>query len=258
MFAREGALMQVFFTLLRRELGAYFVSLTGYVIIAAATFLVGESILVLIHNLGGSPTPRPVTEMFHQTPFFWLILILAAPVITMRSFALERYSGTYETLMTTPVSDLQVVAAKFTAAWGFYLVMWLPMVGSLYIVQYFARQSGALDPATVGGMYLGIALVGALLIAMGCFASSLTSSQMVAAMVTLTLGVALFALAYLAEQATATAHWQAQVLASFALFQKMNDFARGVVDVRALVFFLSLTLFFLFLTLRAVESRRWK
>jgi ABC-2 type transport system permease protein len=250
--------MRVFLTLLRRELGTYFFSLTGYVIITAVSFLAGLGMVVLMHKLGNAPTPRPVTEMFHETPFFWLILILASPVITMRLFALEKYSGTYETLMTVPVSDVQVVSAKFSAAWLFYLVMWLPLLGCLYVVQHYARQSGALDPATVGGMFLGIALVGALFMALGCLASALTSSQMVAAMVTLTSGVALFALAYLADQVAAGGDWHTQVLAHFALFQKMNTFARGVVDVRSVVFFLSLTMFFLFLTLRAVESRRWK
>lgn len=250
--------MQVFLTLLRRELATYFVSLTGYVIIAAATFLVGESFVVLLRNLGGMATPMPVTELFYRTYFFWLIVLLATPVITMRLFALEKYSGTYETLMTAPVNDLQVVGSKFTAAWLFYLLMWLPMLACLYIVQHFARQSGALEPGTVGGMFLGIALVGALFIALGCFASALTSSQMVAAMVSLVLGASLIALAFVAEQANVTAQWQSQLLGSFALFKQMHDFARGVVDLRAVVFFLSLTMLFLFLTLRAVESRRWK
>lgn len=250
--------MQVFFTLTRRELATYFVSLTGYVIIAAATFLVGESFVVLLRNLGGTPTSMPVTELFYRTNFFWLIVQLATPVITMRTFALEKYSGTYETLMTTPVSDLQVVAAKFTAGWIFYLLMWLPMIACLYIVQYFARQSGALEPGALGGMFLGTALVGALFIALGCFASALTNSQMVAAMVTLVLGTSLVSLAYLAEQVSVTTTWQSQLLGRFALFSQMQDFARGVVDTRPVIFFLSLTFFFLFLTLRVVESRRWK
>jgi ABC-2 type transport system permease protein len=250
--------MQVFFTLTRRELATYFVSLTGYVIIAAATLLVGTSFVVLLRNMGNESSPMPITEIFYLTPFFWIILLLATPVITMRLFALEKYSGTYETLMTTPVSDVQVVSAKFTAAWLFYLVMWLPMLACLYVVQYYARQSGALEPGIVGGMYLGIALVGALFLSLGCLASALTSSQMVAAMVSLTLGVGLFTLAFLPERLEAGAHWQAQALAAFALFRQLHDFARGVVDSRAVVFFLSLTFFFLFLTLRAVESRRWK
>jgi ABC-2 type transport system permease protein len=199
-----------------------------------------------------------VTELFYRTYFFWLIVLLATPVITMRLFAHEKYSGTYETLMTTPVSDLQVVGAKFTAAWLFYLVMWLPMIACLFIVQHFARQSGALEPGTVGGMFLGTALVGALFVALGCFASALTNSQMVAAMVTLVLGASLVSLAFVAEQVTVAATWQSQLLGRFALFSQMQDFARGVVDTRPVIFFLSFTLYFLFLTLRAVESRRWK
>src|SRR6185295_1228236 len=176
--------MQPFLTLLRRELASFFCSISGYVIIAAATFLTGLSFVVLIRNLEGETTAMPVTELFYRTQYFWLIVLLATPVITMRLFALEKYSGTYETLMTTPVSDLSVVAAKFGAAQIFYLVMWLPMLGCLFVVQHYARQSGALQPATVGGMYLGIALVGALFLAFGCFASAITRSQMVAAMIT--------------------------------------------------------------------------
>ena len=108
--------MRVFWVLLRRELGTFFLSLTGYVIIAAVTLLTGLSFVVLVHNLGPGPATMTVTEMFYSTFFFWLILLLATPVITMRLFALEKASGTFETLMTTPVSDVQVVAAKFTAA----------------------------------------------------------------------------------------------------------------------------------------------
>ncbi|MSU56734.1 MAG: hypothetical protein EXS35_00880 [Pedosphaera sp.] len=250
--------MRTFLTLLRRELGSFFCSLSGYVIIAAATFLTGLSFVVLIRNLEGEATAKPLTELFYSTQSFWLIVMLAAPVITMRLFALEKYSGTYETLMTTPVSDLSVVAAKFAAAQIFYLVMWLPMIACLFVVQHYARQSGALQPATVGGMYLGIALVGALFLALGCFASALTRSQMVAAMITFLFGVSLYSVGFLAEHIPAAAQWQSQVLSHFALFRQMHDFARGVVDTRAVVFYVTATFFFLFLTLRAVESRRWR
>ena len=250
--------MQAFVTLTRRELAAFFLSFTGYVIISATTFLMGWSFVVVIHNLGGDASPMPVTELFYRTPFFWLIVILATPVITMRLFALERFSGTFETLMTTPVGDIQVVLAKFVAALVFYLVMWLPMLGCLYVVQYYARQSAALEPATLAGMFLGIALVGALFLALGSFASAITRSQTVAAMVALMLGFSLFALAFVAGKNPAAASWQAHVLGHFALFDQMHDFARGIVDTRAVVFYVTLTFFFLFLTLRAVESRRWR
>jgi ABC-2 type transport system permease protein len=199
----------------------------------------------------------PVTEMFYRTYFFWLIVLLAAPVITMRLFALEKATGTFETLMTAPVGDLQVVAAKFSAAIIFYIVMWLPMLACLFIVPHFTQQH-VLDAGAMGGMYLGTFLVGCLFLSLGCFASSVTRSQMAAAIISFVLGVSLFSLGFLAEAIPATAQWQSHVISYFALFEQMGDFARGVVDTRSLIFYVSLTFFFLFLTLRAVESRRWR
>ena len=250
--------MGIFLTLLRRELAAFFLAITGYVIIASVTLLNSLSFVVLMTNLGSSPSPMPVTEMFYRTYFFWLVVLLAAPVITMRLFALEKASGTFENLMTTPVSDLQVVAAKFAAAVLFYLVTWLPMGACLLVVRHFTNQPGALDAGTVGGMYLGIFLVGCLFLSLGCFASAISRTQMGAAMVSFVLGVTLFSLGFLAEALPATAQWQSQALSYFGLFEQMHDFARGVVDTRTLTFYVSATFFFLFLTLRAVESRRWK
>jgi len=151
-----------------------------------------------------------------------------------------------------------VVAAKFTTAVVFYMVMWLPTLGSLYIVRYFTNQTGALDAGTLGGMYLGIFLSGCLFLSLGCFASALTRSQVVAAVISLAAGVVLFILAYLTQVAPAVEQWQTQVLLYFNLFKQMEDFTRGVVDTRTVIFYVGLTFFFLFLTLRVVESRRWK
>jgi ABC-2 type transport system permease protein len=95
-------------------------------------------------------------------------------------------------------------------------------------------------------------------LSLGCFASALTRSQMAAAMISFVLGVSLFALGFLAQALTTTAQWKTQLLSYFGLFDQMNDFAGGVVDTRTLIFYVSLTLLFLFLTLRVVESRRWK
>jgi ABC-2 type transport system permease protein len=249
--------MQALLTLIRRELATYFVTFTGYVIMAAATFLIGLGFYVLVRNLGSEPSPMPVTEMFYSTFFFWLLLLLAAPVITMRLFALEKHSGTFETLMTTPVSDLQVVTAKFVAAMIFYTVMWLPMLGCLLLVQHYSTQP-RLDWVTVGTTYLGIFMLGGVYLSLGSFASAITRSQTVAAMVTFVLGVTLFALAWLAGQVPASNDLHSQVLSYFALFQHMNDFARGIVGTQPLIFYASVAGFFLFLTLRAVESRRWR
>ena len=250
--------MIAFFTLARRELGGYFLSLTGYIIIAAALFLMGLSFVVLLKNLQQEATTMPITEMFYVTSSFWFILVLTTPVITMRLFALEKFTGTFETLMTTPVRDSQVVLAKFTAAMIFYFVMWLPLVGCIWAVRHFTNDTSAFDLGTLAATYLGILLLGGLFVALGCCASALTRSQVAAAMVSLALGASLFLLAYLAKQVPAQAGWQTEALASFALFDQMHDFARGIVDTRSVVLFVSLTFFVLLLTLRVVEGRRWK
>jgi ABC-2 type transport system permease protein len=249
--------MRAYWTLVRRELSGFFLSLGGYLIIAAVLFLMGLSFVVILAKLQ-KPTPMPVTELFYETPFFWLILLLTTPVITMRLFALEKFSGTFETLMTTPVSDFQVVAAKFTAALLTYAVMWLPLLGCLLVVHHFTNDTAALDGGVVAGAFLGILLLGGLFVSLGCCASALTRSQVIAAMITLVFGASVFLLGYLASQLPAQDSWQTRVLSCFDLFQQMRDFARGVVDTRPVVLLVSLTMFFLFLTLRVVESRRWK
>jgi ABC-2 type transport system permease protein len=153
--------MRIFWALLRKELGTYFLSLTGYIIIAAVALLVGQSFVVLIRGLANEASPMPVTETFYGTYYFWLVVLLGTPVITMRLFAMEKAAGTFETLMTTQVHDAQVVAAKFMAALIFYMVAWLPLLACLFIVRHFTNQGG-LDAGAVGGMFLGIFLVGCL------------------------------------------------------------------------------------------------
>lgn len=250
--------MRVYIALTRRELSAYFASLTGYVVIAAAAFLVGMSFVDLVISVQSVPMPMHVTEVFYQTPYFWMILVLTAPVVTMRLFAQEKFSGTFETLMTTPVREAELVLAKFSAALTFYLLMWLPLLGCILVLRRFAGDAPGMDWTVIGTTYLGIVLLGCLFMSMGCFASALTRTQTVAAMLTLLLGVSLFLVSFLARQLPEVTTWQAAVLSHFTLLEHMQDFTRGVVDVRPVVFYVSLSVFFLYLTLRVLESRRWK
>jgi len=249
--------MQAYLTLTRRELGSFFCSWIGYVVIAGAMFLMGLSFVALLDKLQGEPTPMPLTEIF-MDGCFWFILLFSAPVITMRLFSLEKYSGTFETLMTTPVSDWQVVLAKFTAAVIFYMLMWLPLAGCVLVMRAFARGSNVLDPGTLGGTFLGIFFTGCLYMAAGCFASALTRSQIVAAMVSFAISVAFFLAGYMAGPMELQKTWAGQALSCISVTGQMNDFARGVVDTRSIVFCLTSSLFFLFLACRVIESRRWR
>ena len=203
----------------------------------------------------------PVTEMFYNTFYFWLIVLLATPVITMRLFALEKATGTFETLMTTPVGDLQVVAAKFTAAMIFYVVMWLPLLACLFIVRHFTNQASALDCGhgrrNVSGNFSDRLHC---FLSLGCFASALTRSQMAAAMISFVVRRQLVFARLIwpkAMPASPTSGSRSCCRIS-TCSTRWSDFARGVVDTRAVIFYVSATFLFLFLTLRVVESRRWK
>ncbi len=250
--------MRAYGTLVRRELGAFFVSWTGYIILAAVMFLLGVSFIHLLRSLNGESTPLPLTLLFYEYLSFWFILIIVAPVITMRSFALEKSSGTYETLMTTPVGDAQVVLAKFTAALLFYLILWLPLLPCLLLVRHYTSDPSAFTAGTVASTYLGILLLGSVYMAMGVFASAITKSQISAAMVSLVAGFTLFMCSFLAAVFPTQSEGLGALVSYLGLIDHMRDFAQGVVDVRALTFYLSLTTLFLLLTWKVVESRRWK
>lgn len=250
--------MRPVLTLIRRELGTHFLSLTGYVVIATVLLLLGFGMVDLLSKLNGTPTDVPITELFYATLYFWLILLLTTPVITMRTFAHEKFSGTFETLMTTPVSDFQVVIAKFLGSLIFYLITWLPLIGYVAFLTRYSREAGGLETGTVLSTMLGVFLVGCLYISMGCFASALTRSQLIAAAVSYSLGLTLFLLSLRSLVPIAAQSWEAELFTHISMSEHMQDFARGIIETSSVVYYVSLTVLFLFLTQRVVESRRWK
>jgi ABC-2 type transport system permease protein len=249
--------MQAYVTLTRRELGSFFYSWIAYIVIAGAMFLTGLGFVALLDRLQGEPTSMPLTEIF-LGGCFWLIVLFSAPIITMRLLALEKFSGTFETLMTTPVSDWQVVLAKFTAAIVFYMLMWLPLLACVLVLRYFAKGSALFDPGTLASTYLGIFLIGCLYMAAGCFASSLTRNQIVAAMISFAIGLAFFLAGFMTDPLDLQKTWAGQALDCVSVLSQMKDYARGVVDTRSVVFCLTSSFFFLFLACRVIESRRWR
>ena len=249
--------MQAYLTLVRRELGGFFVSLSGYLIIASVLLLLGISFTGILGILNDSPTDVPLTELFYKSYYLWVIMLLTPPVITMRSFAFEKGTGTYETLMTTPVSDLQVVLAKFTGTLMFFILTWLPLFGCIAVVRYLTGEAKLLDPWTTASTFLGFILMGCLYMSMGCLASALTRSQIIAAMNSMVVGLGIFLLSLRNLVPVPPTDWAAKALSYISLSEHLEDFARGFVDTRHIVFYSSVTIFFLFLTLKVVESRRW-
>jgi gliding motility-associated transport system permease protein len=251
--------MQAYWTLVRRELGSHFFSWTGYIVIAAVLLLSALSFIHVLTEYNGKSMDLPLTSVFYSTLYLWFILVLAAPVITMRSFAHEKATGTFETLMTTPVSDAQVVLAKFSGALLFYVIMCVPLLSWLFIARPLSNMPGLVNSGSVASTFLGMFLWGCMYMALGCLTSATTRNQIIAAVLSLALGISLLILSFLAVSMAGNGpEWRSILFSHLALGEFMQDFARGIVDTRPIVFYLTFTFFFLYLTLKVVESRRWK
>ncbi len=249
--------MRVFLTLWRREFTSSFGSPVGYVVMASVLLLLGVSFAIIVDTLR-EPSDIPLTELFYGGLFFWVILLLSTPIITMRTFAAERATGTYENLMTTPVSDVQVVFGKFAGSLSFFATLWLPLLLCLFLVRHYTNDPSVLDWGAILSTFLGIFSLGTLYVAIGVFASALTRNQIIAAIVGLAVGMLLFLLGFAAPALAGPNAWSVSLLRHFSLVEQMWEFARGVVDVRHLVFHQSLAAVFLFLTLKVIEARRWR
>ncbi len=250
--------MSIWWLLTRRELATQLFSLRGYVIIAGVQFLLGLGLMVVIDALNNRPFDMPITEKFPQMEFFWLVLLLVSPLITMRSFAQERNTGTLETLLTTPVRDWQVVMAKFVGALLFFMITWLPIVGYPLVLRQYSADWAGLSWGSMFSTFLGISMLGMLFMSMGCFASSITRSQIVAAMTSAGLGVGLFLVGYFAWNEQPQPGWSSALLRQISLMDHMRDFAGGIVDTRHVIFYVSASGMFLYLTQKVLGTRHWR
>ncbi|HEV8244771.1 MAG TPA: ABC transporter permease, partial [Polyangiaceae bacterium] len=194
----------------------------------------------------------PLGAYFGQNSVFLLMtLLLVCPALSMRLLAEERRSGTIEALMTAPVGSAGVVLGKYTAALATYVLMWLPTV--LYVV--ILRKTGTVDWLVVLSSYLGLFLVGAQYLAIGALSSALSKSQFVALLITVLIQFGLFVLGI--GEYIFDAGLLRDISAHVSMASQMEEFSRGLIDLRRIVFDLSLLFASLFVTVRIVDSWRW-
>jgi ABC-2 type transport system permease protein len=238
---------------MKRELMAYFLSPIAYIVTLLFLIVVGLvfSRIVDIINL----VPHGVAIV--DTLFTWLIFTIAfvLPMITMRLVAEEKASGTLEVLMTTPVTDLQVVLGKYFATLLFYVFMWLPTVVYVVILRQYSGEVSPLDIGPLWSGYLGVFLVGMLLVALGLMFSSMTKTQVIAAMLAFAVGFGLFLVLLFFEGTIG----ESDMLHYFSPVRHIRqEFARGWIDLRRVVFYVSATVWCLYLTKKIIEARKWK
>lgn len=241
--------------LVKRELIAYFSSPLAYMVLTAFLFLQGYIFYLIVSFLNNPRTQAmtPLRLFFGGTIFFWLFLLFVIPVITMRLIAEERRSGTIEPLMTSPITEGQVIAGKFLAALGFYVILWLPTLIYVLILRHYT----AIDLGPVASGYLGVLLLGVLFLGVGTFTSTLTKNQLIAATLAFAVMVILFSVG-LMQQLMVSSSALKSVLGYMNLWTHMDDFARGILDTRHIVYELSVGFMFLYLAAKSLEVKKWR
>jgi ABC-2 type transport system permease protein len=180
-----------------------------------------------------------------------VILLFTLPLITMRTYAEEKRSGTIELLLTSPLTDLQIVIGKFLGGMVLYIAMLA--VTLVHMAFLFAYGNPEWRPIATG--YLGLLLMGGCFLSLGLFVSSLTRNQIIAGMVTFAVFLMFWVINWIATFMGPTPQ---AVLNYLSITEHLNDFARGVIDTKHLVYYFSFIAFSLFLTVRAVDSERWR
>ncbi|MFI5167846.1 MAG: ABC transporter permease [Thermoanaerobaculales bacterium] len=244
--------MRKLIALVHRELISYFSSPLAYVVLTAFLFVNGYVFYLIVAYLNDPRTPPMAAFklLFGGTIFFWLMLLFVLPVTTMRLLAEERRTGTLEVLLTSPVSEGQVVLGKFLAALVFYLFLWVPTVVYIVILALHSK----IDAGPVLAGYLGIALLGVLFLSIGTLTSALVRNQIIAAVLAFAILVVVFSIGLVENLASGAALKGA--LGYMNLWQHMDDFGKGIVDTRHVIYDLSLGGLFLFLATRALEASK--
>jgi ABC-2 type transport system permease protein len=231
------------FVIAKREIAAFFVSPIAYVVGAAFLFITGIFFVFTI-VFDGVAT---LIGVFQVTS---VILLFVAPILTMRLLSEEDRAGTLELLLTAPVRDWEVVLGKFLAAFLFFVAMLVPMLYYLFLLTRYGNPD---IPVTLSG-YLGIILLGAMLISFGTLTSAMSANQIVAAV----LGIALSLTFWLASGLASTFQGPLGNLFEYLSVQEhFFDFVQGLITSTNIIYFLSITAISLFLATRVLEVRRW-
>ena len=238
--------MQKTLVLARRELAGYFISPMGYII--GAVFLLASG-LWFFHKIfipGNEASLRPLFEAMAY------MMVFAVPLLTMRVISEEYRSGTIETLMTAPITDTEVIVGKYLGIMAYYI----SLLGGTAVFLVLMYIFGQPDPGVAIMGYAGMILLGSAFVAVGIFTSTLTQHQLLAAVLgSSILAVFVIVMQVLVTHASEPFNYLAARLNAMTYFR---DFARGTFDSRGLVFFVTITALFLFLSVKKLESKRWR
>jgi len=243
--------MSTTLTIARREFRSNFDSPLAYVVICLGLIMLGFVFFFL--NGGFWQADRAsLQQLFAQAPRGLSFLVV--PVVTMRLLAEERRSGTLEMLITLPVKDHEVILGKFLGAWGLVLLLIASTLFYPLMMFRFPWHLGALDSGPVISGYVGLVLYSAAAVSIGLLVSSLTESQVIAFFITF---VILFGLHFVSMLEGVSYPYVRSVVAFISFDTRLAPFARGMINSRDVIYFLSITIGCLMASFRALERRKW-
>jgi gliding motility-associated transport system permease protein len=246
-----------------KELKSYFASPIAYIVIGLFALLYGYFYATILYyfiresmqmgQFGQGPQSMNVNQQMLR-PLLQNVTILALfllPMITMRTYAEEKRSGTIELLLTSPVTDFQIIMGKFLGALALYAIMLA--VSLIHVAILFKFGTPEWKPIMTA--YLGLLLMGGCFISLGLFISSLTKNQVVAGTVTFAVFLMLWVITWIGSFAGPTVEGLTSYL---SIIEQFDDFAKGVIDTSHLIYYFSFITFGLFLTAKSVDSERWR
>jgi ABC-2 type transport system permease protein len=245
-----------------KELRAYFASPIAYIVIGFFTLLFGWFYIGILEwfvrqglqgQMGMGASSMNVNQQMIRPLILniTVVFLFLLPLITMRTYAEEKRSGTIELLLTSPLTDLEIVLGKFLGALGLYAVM--VAVTLIHFGLLFAFGTPEWKPLATA--YLGLLLFGGCFIALGLFISSLTKNQIVAGAATFGVFLLLWVVDWIGEGLGPTGQ---AIVKYLSMTDHLDDFVKGVIDTKHLVYYLSFIAFGLFLTVRSVDTERWR
>ncbi|MCE5330949.1 MAG: gliding motility-associated ABC transporter permease subunit GldF [Bacteroidales bacterium] len=237
------------FTIFKKELRTFLSNATGYIVIGIFLLLTGLFLWVIPGEFNIPDTGYAnVDGLFIISP--WLFLFLC-PAVTMRLFAEEKQTGTWELLATKPLSKWAIVFGKYLAGWVLVVLALLPTILYYFVVLYLAEPAGNVDAGAFWGSFIGLLFLAAIYVAIGIFSSSLSNNQIISFVVAVVLSFFMF-YGFDLLGSFFTSGQSVQTLESLGVHAHYKSMSRGVIDSRDLVYFLVVTFVFLFFTERKV------
>jgi len=242
------------FTLLKKEISSFLSSLIGYAVIIV--FLLINGLFLWVFPLEFNILDygfASIENLFMLAPWVFLFLI---PAITMRSFAEEQKSGTMELLLTKPLTDLEIILAKYLAGVVLVIFSLLPTLIYYFTVNNLGLPPGNIDHGATWGSYIGLLFLGAGFVAIGVFASAVSNNQIVSFLIAVLLcGFAFIGFEFIYNLSIFGS--AGLIIRQLGINAHYNSISRGVIDTRDVLYFVSLIAFFLMLTRFRLERRKW-